>query len=107
MILVDKLLFAPIYAALWAARQINNTIEQDRAAAPERVTDELRELYMRLETGQVNEAEFAAREKELLDELERVQSPDRPPAAASGSGERTKRRARARKSTPGGASTIP
>ncbi|MBI2924547.1 MAG: gas vesicle protein GvpG [Verrucomicrobia bacterium] len=74
MFILDKLLLSPLYATVWAARQIQNAIEQERAAEPEQITAELRELYMRLETGQMREPEFNAREKELLDRLEALEA---------------------------------
>ena len=73
MLLLDKLLFSPISATVWAARQVHHAIQQERAAEPERITADLSELYMMLETGRITEAEFDAREKELLDRLDRIQ----------------------------------
>ncbi len=74
MFILDKLLLSPLYATVWAARQIQNTIAQERAAEPQQITAELRELYMRLETGQMTEPEFNAREKELLDRLDALEA---------------------------------
>lgn len=73
MLFIDSILLSPVYGAIWAARQVHNAIEQDRAAEPARITAELSELYMMLETRAITEAEFDAREKVLLDELERLQ----------------------------------
>ncbi|MCX6916280.1 MAG: gas vesicle protein GvpG [Verrucomicrobiota bacterium] len=73
MLLIDKLLLSPIYATIWAARQVDNAIQQERAAEPEKITADLSELYMMLETGQITETEFAAREKDLLDRLDLIQ----------------------------------
>jgi hypothetical protein len=73
MLLLDKLLLSPLYATIWAARQVHKAIQQERAAEPERITADLSELYMMLETGRITEAEFDAREKELLDRLDRIQ----------------------------------
>jgi hypothetical protein len=74
MLLLDNLLFSPIHATLWAARQVHHAIQQEQAAEPERITADLSELYMMLETGRLTEAEFSAREKQLLDRLDRIQS---------------------------------
>lgn len=74
MLLLDKLLFSPIYATVWAARQVHHAIQQEQAAEPERITADLSELYMMLDTGRLTEAEFSVREKELLDRLDRIQS---------------------------------
>ncbi len=73
MLLLDKLLFSPVGATIWAARQVQHAIQQEQAAAPERITADLSELYMMLETGRLGEAEFNAREKELLDRLDRIE----------------------------------
>jgi hypothetical protein len=73
MLLLDKLLFSPVGATVWAARQIQHAIQQEQAAEPERITADLGELYMMLETGRIAEAEFNAREKELLDRLDQVE----------------------------------
>jgi len=73
MFLLDKLLFSPVGATVWAARQVHHAIQQERAAEPERITADLTELYMMLETGRLAEAEFNAREKELLDRLDLIQ----------------------------------
>jgi hypothetical protein len=74
MLFLDNLLFSPLQATLWAARQVHHAIQQERAAEPERIASDLSELYMLLETGQITEAQFCAREKELLDLLDRIQS---------------------------------
>jgi hypothetical protein len=73
VLLIDKLLLSPIYVTIWAARQVDNAIRQERDAEPERITADLSELYMMLETGQLTEAEFGVREKELLDRLDLIQ----------------------------------
>ncbi|MGA2662817.1 MAG: gas vesicle protein GvpG [Verrucomicrobiota bacterium] len=73
MLLLDKLLLSPLSATIWAARQVHKAIQQERAAEPARITADLSELYMMLETGRITEAEFDAREKELLDRLDRIQ----------------------------------
>ena len=72
--LLDKLLLSPLSATVWAARQVHHALQQEQAAEPERITADLRELYMMLETGRLTEAEFEAREKKLLDRLDRIQS---------------------------------
>ncbi|MEX2553169.1 MAG: gas vesicle protein GvpG [Actinomycetota bacterium] len=75
MLILDKLLLAPVYGAIWAARQVHNALEQERAAEPARITAELSELYMMLETGSITAEEFDAREKVLLDQLDRLEEP--------------------------------
>jgi hypothetical protein len=74
MLLLDKLLLSPLHATIWAARQVHHAMQQEQAAEPERITADLSELYMMLDTGRLTEAEFNAREKVLLDRLDRIQS---------------------------------
>jgi len=74
MLILDKLLLSPLYATVWAARQVHHAIQQEQAAEPDRITADLSELYMMLETGRLTEADFSVREKELLDRLDRIQS---------------------------------
>lgn len=88
MLIIDKLLLSPIYATVWAARQIHSAVQQEREAEPAQITAELSELYMRLEAGQISEPEFAAREKELLDRLDQLQAPE------TGPGQRAEEKAR-------------
>jgi Gas vesicle protein G len=75
MLIIDKLLLSPIFATVWAARQIQKAIEQERVMEPELITAQLSELYMMLETGGITEQEFEAKEKELLDRLDEIQEP--------------------------------
>jgi len=74
MLILDKILFSPLYATIWAARQVHHAMQQEQAAEPERITADLSALYMMLDTGRLTEAEFNAREKVLLDRLDRIQS---------------------------------
>jgi len=83
MLILDTLLLAPVHGTIWAARQVHNAIAQEQQAEPDRITAELSELYMRLETGRLTEAEFVAREKELLDRLDQL-SGSGPDDAAQG-----------------------
>lgn len=76
MLLLDKILLSPLYATIWVARQVDHAIKQDRDAEPERIKHELSELYMSLDTGRITESEFAAREKELLDQLDQLEPPE-------------------------------
>jgi Gas vesicle protein G len=73
MLFIDTILLSPVYGAIWAARQVHNAIVQEEADEPARITAELSELYMMLETRSITEAEFDAREKALLDRLDQLQ----------------------------------
>ena len=73
MFLVDDILLCPIHGIHWIARKVNSAAQQELADESESITAELSELYMMLETGQITEAAFDAREKELLDRLDEIQ----------------------------------
>ena len=63
-------------------------LHRQLANEAEAVTAELSELYMMLETGQINEAEFDSREKELLDRLETIESREEQGEAEEGEDEK-------------------
>jgi hypothetical protein len=73
MFLVDDLLLSPVKGILWVFREIHDAAQQELAGESEAITAALSELYMRLDTGQITEAEFEAQEKVLLDRLDRLQ----------------------------------
>jgi len=98
MFLVDDLLLFPIKGVLWVFREIRDAAEQERAGERESITATLSELYMQLETGQITEAEFDAREKVLLDRLDRLQAAEA--AAAEKSGKRRPKAKRPKEKSP-------
>jgi hypothetical protein len=75
MLLIDDILTFPIKGIFWIFREIHNAAQQEQAGEADRITTALTELYMSLETGRITEAEFDARERELLDRLEQLQEP--------------------------------
>ena len=79
MLLVDDLLLAPIHGLLWIFGKIHDAAQEVIAGEADAITEELRELYMMLETGRITEAEFDARERTLLDRLEAVQDRESAP----------------------------
>ena len=81
MLLVDDLLLSPIKGVFWVFREIHDAAQQELAGEGEAITAALSELYMRLETGQITEAEFDAQEKVLLDRLDRLQAEEAPTVA--------------------------
>jgi len=81
MFLIDNILLLPARGVLWIARELDNAAQQAFADEAEAITIELSQLYTRLENGQLTEAEFDAREKELLDHLDALQ--ERETAVAS------------------------
>jgi len=76
MLIIDDILLFPIHSILWIFREIHNAALQELDTEAESITAELSELYMMLETGKLTEAEFDAREKELLDRLDELQDRD-------------------------------
>lgn len=70
MLILDDILLAPIRGLFAIARQVAAAVEQEREGEEESIKAELRELYMRLETGQIGEDDFDTREAELLDRLD-------------------------------------
>ena len=81
MFLVDDILLSPAKGLLWVFREIHNAAQQELAGESETITAALSELYMRLETEQITEAEFDAQEKALLDRLDRLQAEEKTAAA--------------------------
>ncbi len=72
MLLVDDLLLAPIHGLLWIFGRISDAAQEEILGEADAITEELRDLYMMLETGSITEGEFDARERTLLDRLEAI-----------------------------------
>ena len=81
MFLVDDLLMAPAKGLLWVFKEIHDAAQQELAGEGEAVTAALSELYQKLESGRLTEAEFDAQEKVLLDRLDRLQAQEEPEPA--------------------------
>ena len=71
--LLDDLLLAPVRGVAWIARQLQRAAQDQLESDADSTRQELRELYMALETGRITEDEFDAREAELLGRLERLE----------------------------------
>jgi Gas vesicle protein G len=74
MLLVDDLLFAPFSSILWIFREIDKIAHEELAGESQSITEQLRLLYMQLETGRITEQQFDAEEKLLLDRLDTIDS---------------------------------
>jgi hypothetical protein len=74
MFFVDDLLMSPMKGVLWVFQEIHDAAQQELAGESEAITAALSELYMKLDTGQITEEQFDAREKVLLDRLDRLQA---------------------------------
>ncbi|MEM7629572.1 MAG: gas vesicle protein GvpG [Planctomycetota bacterium] len=71
--ILDDIALSPIKGLLWIAKELEQAAERARGDERERLTRELRGLYMQLETGRIEEAEFEQREGELLDALDALE----------------------------------
>jgi hypothetical protein len=100
MFLIDDLLLSPVKGVLWVFREIHDAAEKERAGEGESITATLSELYMKLETGQITEAEFDAQEKVLLDRLDRLQAEEKAAAAPKKPAKPRPKARRIRRKTP-------
>jgi hypothetical protein len=74
MLLVDDILCAPFTSLLWVFREIDKLAREELAGESQSIAEQLRLLYMQLETGRITEQEFDAEEKILLDRLDAIDS---------------------------------
>ena len=74
MLLVDDVLFFPVTSILWLFKEIGKVAQEELAGEAQAVTEQLRLLYMQLETGAITEQQFDAEEKLLLDRLDAIDS---------------------------------
>jgi hypothetical protein len=74
MLLVDDILCFPLTSIFWMFREIGKVAEEELAGEAQSVTEQLRLLYMQLETGGITEQQFDAEEKLLLDRLDAIDS---------------------------------
>jgi len=72
MLLVDDIVLFPVQSILWIFREISKIAHEELAGEAQSITEQLRLLYMQLETGRLSEEKFAAEEKRLLDRLDAV-----------------------------------
>jgi hypothetical protein len=72
MLLVDDILFFPVTSIFWIFREINKIAQDELAGEAQSISEQLRVLYMQLETGRITEAQFDAEEKLLLDRLDAI-----------------------------------
>ena len=77
MLLVDDILTLPGRGLLAVFREIHNAVQQESANQAQAIRDELRDLYLALEAQKITEADFAARESELLDRLDALEDSGR------------------------------
>lgn len=70
--LLDDILLAPLKGVMFIAEKIKEQAEGE-FLNEEGVRQELRELYLQLEKGQIGEAEFSRREEQLIERLEAIE----------------------------------
>jgi Gas vesicle protein G len=78
MLLVDDLLLSPVHGILWIFREIHNAAREEMANEPESIAQQLRNLYMQLETSAISEQQFDTQEKVLLDRLDEIEAAAEP-----------------------------
>jgi hypothetical protein len=72
MFIVDDILISPFKGLYWVFNEILNAAQEEQAGEAGRITAQLSEFYMMLETGKMTEGEFDAAEKVLLDRLDAI-----------------------------------
>ncbi|AEB09622.1 gas vesicle protein GvpG [Desulfobacca acetoxidans] len=77
MFLLDDVVMAPFKGIFWIFKEIHDAAQQEQAGESDAITASLSELYMKLDTGQITEAEFDAQEKILLDRLDLLQAQEK------------------------------
>lgn len=74
MFLVDDILLSPMSGILWIMKEIHKNACQEIDDEPKAIAQQLRLLYMRLETGEISEEEFAESESRWLDRLDEIEA---------------------------------
>lgn len=71
--LLDDILLAPVKGVVFLAKNVHEAAMKE-FLDEEGVRQELRELYMLLETGKISEEEFEEREGKLVERLEEIEA---------------------------------
>ncbi len=74
MLIIDDILLSPLTGLIWVVKKIQAAAMEEVEAQHQRITSDLSELYMMLETGRITEEEFDKRETELLDRLDKLEA---------------------------------
>jgi Gas vesicle protein G len=74
MLLIDDILCSPFNGILWIFREINKVAQEELDGESQSITEQLRLLYMQLETGRIDEQQFDSEETLLLDRLDALNS---------------------------------
>jgi predicted ribosome quality control (RQC) complex YloA/Tae2 family protein len=70
MFLIDDLLLAPFRGIKFIAESVHDAAREEIENERQALRDEINDLYMQLEIGEITEEEFERREEEILDRLE-------------------------------------
>jgi hypothetical protein len=76
MIIIDTLLSAPLRGLLFVLKKVDEAVWKETEAEEQAIMAELSTLHRALDEGTITEAEFDAREKEFLDQLDRLLARD-------------------------------
>jgi DnaJ-domain-containing protein 1 len=69
--LLDTILLSPLKGVVWLGRKISDVADQELNDVG-RVKEELMMLQMQLELDEITEQEYAEKEQDLLDRLDRL-----------------------------------
>lgn len=72
MFLVDDILLSPIKFPIFVFKKIGESV-QEELTDKDKITSQLRELYLLIEAGKITEEAFEQMEAELLDKLEAIE----------------------------------
>ena len=70
MFILDDIFISPI---LWVFKEIHGAVQKEISGEAEAITRALSDLYLKIETGAITEAQFEAEETRLLDRLDEIQ----------------------------------
>ena len=74
MLLIDDILLSPYRGLFWVFKEIHKAALEEVEGEAARIRNELTDLYMMLETEQIDEEEFDRREGPLLDRLDELEA---------------------------------
>ncbi len=72
MFLIDDILLAPLRGVHFVASSIHDAVREEIESERQALRNELNDLYMAVETGEISEDAFDAREEEVLDRLDEL-----------------------------------
>jgi len=72
MFLIDDIFLAPFKGIKFIAESVYNAAQDEIANRRTSLRNELNDLYMQLEVGEITDEEFDDREEEILDRLDEL-----------------------------------